>query len=74
MMRKTLNERRVEKPAQINALKQELAHFENKAAERIGKIAMRAGLGDLDLKDETLLKEFQAIAGRFQSSRKESDS
>jgi len=65
LAQKTLGERRAEKLAQMEALRKELAALESKAGERIGKLAIRAGLADLNLDDETLVKEFQAIAGRF---------
>lgn len=65
MARKSLAERRAEKLAQLDALRKELAQLENKAAERIGRIAVRAGLADLDLDDEQLAQEFAAIAAKF---------
>ena len=68
MARKTLAERRAEKLAQLDALRKELAQLENKAAERIGRIAVRAGLADLDLDDEQLTQEFAAIAAKFRPS------
>jgi hypothetical protein len=73
MAKKTIVERRAEKLAQMDALKKELAALETKAGERIGKLALRAGLADLNLDDETLVKEFQAIAGRFRSGKAEPD-
>jgi len=72
-MRKTFHEQRAEKLAQIDAIKQALIRLEHQSAARIGKIAMRAGLAELDLNDETLFKAFQEIAGRFQSRQKEPD-
>ena len=36
-----------------------------KSAERIGKIALAAGLDDLAIDDATLKKEFEAIASKF---------
>ena len=73
MVRKTITERRAEKLAQMDALKKELASLETKAGERIGKLAVRAGLADLSLDDDTLVKEFQAIAGRFRSGKAKPD-
>jgi hypothetical protein len=71
MATKTITERRAEKLAQMDALKKELASLETKAGERIGRLAVRAGLADLSLDEETLVKEFQAIAGRFRSGKAE---
>ncbi|MBO9904185.1 hypothetical protein J7435_20180 [Xanthomonas phaseoli pv. dieffenbachiae] len=65
MARKTLSERKADKLAELNRIKAELAELESKAAERIGKIALAAGLGDLDINDAELRKEFEAIASKF---------
>jgi hypothetical protein len=73
MAQKTLADRRAEKLAQMETLKRELAALETKAAEQIGKLAVRAGLADLNLDDDMLTKEFQALAGRFRGGRKEPD-
>ena len=68
MPRKSLTDRRAEKLAQLDAIKKELAALETKAGERLGKLALKAGLADLDLDDDTLIEEFRAIAGRFRTS------
>ena len=65
MARKTLSERKADKLAELNRIKSELADLENKAAEKIGKIAIAAGLGDLEIGDAQLRKEFEAIASKF---------
>jgi hypothetical protein len=65
MAQKTLAERKAEKMAELNRIKAELAKLESKAAERIGKIAISAGLGDVDIDDAELRKEFEAIASKF---------
>jgi hypothetical protein len=65
MPRKSLTDRRAEKLAQLDSIKKELAALETKAGERLGRLALKAGLADLDLDDEKLLEEFRAIAGRF---------
>ena len=66
MARKTLSERRTEKLSELSRIKDELAKLESQAAERIGKIAIRVGLADLDIEDDQLIKEFAAIAAKFQ--------
>lgn len=68
MARKTLAERKSDKLAELNRIKAELAELENKAAERIGKMALASGLGDLDIDDASLQKEFEAIASKFRKS------
>lgn len=72
MARKTLAERKADKLAELNRIKAELADLESKAAERIGKIAIAAGLGDLDIDDAALREEFAAIAAKFRA-RSESE-
>ncbi|CEI36836.1 hypothetical protein GUF72_21470 [Xanthomonas citri pv. citri] len=66
MARKTLKERRAEALADLDAAKSRLAKLEADAAERIGKLAIKAGLVDLDLSDDQLSTEFAAMAARFQ--------
>ncbi|MDX7167911.1 TraC family protein [Klebsiella pneumoniae] len=68
MARKTLSERKADKLTELNRIKAELAELESKAAERIGKIALAAGLGDLDIDDASLRKEFEAVASKFRKS------
>jgi len=69
MARKTLSERKADKLAELNRIKSELADLENKAAEKIGKIAIASGLGDLDIDDAELRKEFEAIASKFRKGQ-----
>jgi len=68
MARKTLAERKAGKLAELERIKAELAALEAKAAERIGRIAIAAGLADLELDDASLRKEFEAIASKFRKS------
>jgi hypothetical protein len=65
MARKPLSEQRAQKLAELIRLKQDIARMEDKAAARLGKLALRAGLADLDLNDADLLKEFYTLAARF---------
>ncbi|MBC6942055.1 MAG: hypothetical protein DWB45_04950 [Xanthomonadales bacterium] len=67
MARKTLAERRSEKLDELERIKSDLARIEERAAMQIGKLAVRAGLADLDIEDEQLAKEFAAVAAKFQS-------
>lgn len=69
MSRKSIGERRTEKLAQIEELRRELVQLDAKAAERIGKLAVKAGLADLDLDDEALTRELQALAARFRPGK-----
>lgn len=73
MTRKTLAERRTEKLEELGRIKSALARLESQAAERIGKLAIRAGVADLDIDDEQLSKEFAAVAAKFQPKAAKKD-
>ncbi len=51
---------------EIERLHEQLKTAEAKEAERIGRLALKAGLGDLDIDDVKLTAVFAEIAGRFQ--------
>ena len=70
MPRKSISGLRAEKLAQMEELQRELAQLDAKAADRIGKLAVKAGLADLDLEDDLWIKEFKALAGRFRGHAK----
>lgn len=70
MARKTLAERRNEAMAAVEAAKRRVVELEAEAAERIGRIAMKSGLVDLDISDDQLAKEFDAIASKFRPTGK----
>ncbi len=67
MARKTLSERKADKLAELNRIKAELAALEKKTADKIGRIAIEAGLGDFDIDDAELRREFEAIASKFRN-------
>ena len=73
MARKTWAERRSEKLEELERIKSALTRLESQAAERIGKLAIRAGLADLDIDEEQLSKEFAAVAAKFQSKAGKKD-
>ena len=73
MARKTLAERRSEKLDELERIKSDLARIEERAAMQVGKLAVRAGLADLDIEDEQLAKEFAALAAKFQSKSGKKD-
>ncbi len=68
MARKKASERRAEVLAALEAAKRDVAELEARDAARIGKLAVRAGLADLDIDDAALLREFQALAGHFRDN------
>lgn len=69
MARRTTSERRAEVLATLKEAERAVADMEAKDATRIGKLAVKAGLADLDLDDPALLKEFQVLAGRFRDGK-----
>ena len=56
---------RAEILADIEDLKRQLADSEEREERRIGKLANKAGLLDLEISDEELAKAFAELAARF---------
>ena len=50
---------------EILRLQEQLKAAETREAERIGRIALKAGLGDFEIDESELLIAFQQIASRF---------
>lgn len=50
---------------EIEKLQDQLRAAETKEAERIGRIAVRAGLGDLDIEEAELATALAELAKRF---------
>lgn len=50
---------------EIAALQLQLRTAETREAERIGRLALKAGLGDITIDDGDLITAFEEIAGRF---------
>ena len=69
MARKSIKDRRADALAELEAAKKKLASLESAEAERIGKLAIKAGLTDANITDEQLAKEFAAIAAKFRPSK-----
>jgi len=65
MARLTASERRAAALTALEAAKRDLVELEAKDSARIGRLAVRAGLADLDLDDASLLTEFKTIVARF---------
>ena len=49
----------------IAKLQEQLKVAETREAERIGRIALKAGLGELEIDDSDLLKAFEELQLRF---------
>lgn len=67
IVRKTFRDRRAEALAELEQAKQRLASLEDTATARIGRLAVKAGLAELEISDVQLLGEFDAIASRFRA-------
>ncbi|MFJ1311792.1 conjugal transfer protein TraC [Agrobacterium sp. P15N1-A] len=55
---------------EIARLQDQLKQAETREAERIGRIALRAGLGEIEIEETALQAAFEEIAGRFRGSQK----
>lgn len=61
---------RAEILADIEGLKRQLAESEEREERRIGKIANKAGLLDVEISDEELTQAFSDLAARFRKGDK----
>lgn len=50
---------------EIARLQDQLKQAETREAERIGRIALKAGLGEIEIDEAVLLAGFEELAGRF---------
>lgn len=50
---------------EIAKLQDQLRQAETREAERIGRIALKAGLGEIEIEETALLAAFEDLAGRF---------
>ncbi|WP_160012134.1 TraC family protein [Rhizobium sp. 18055] len=55
---------------ELARLQDELKQAETRDAERIGRIALKAGLGDFDVEASELQSAFEEIANRFRNASK----
>lgn len=54
---------------EIARLQDQLRAAETREAERIGRIALKAGLGDIDIEEAQLQAAFEEVAGRFRGGK-----
>jgi hypothetical protein len=52
---------------EIARLQEQLKHAETREAERIGRIALRAGIGEFEIEDMDLLAALEELAKRFRA-------
>jgi hypothetical protein len=50
---------------EIARLQEQLKAAETREAERIGRLALKAGLGEIDVEDSDLVAALEEIAGKF---------
>tara|TARA_Y100000815_G_scaffold81582_1_gene70671 strand:- start:2357 stop:2620 length:264 start_codon:yes stop_codon:yes gene_type:complete len=55
----------------IARLQEQLKAAESREAERIGRLALKAGLGDIEVDDAKLVQAFEELAKRFRSGANE---
>lgn len=56
---------------EIVRLQDQLRHAEAREAERIGRIALKAGLGDMEINEAELQAAFETVAKRFRGGKGE---
>ena len=64
MARKNLVDRRIAAREELEAAKAKFAKLEKETADRIGRLAIKSGLADLDLTDDQIKAEFDAIVAK----------
>lgn len=55
---------------EIARLQEQLKQAETRDAERVGRIALRAGIGEIEVGEADLLSAFEEVAGRFRGETK----
>ncbi|SJM30335.1 conjugal transfer protein TraC [Mesorhizobium delmotii] len=53
---------------EIARLQDQLKAAETREAERIGRVALKAGLGEIEIEETALLAAFEDLAGRFRAA------
>jgi hypothetical protein len=53
---------------EIARLQEQLKQAETREAERIGRVALKAGLGEIEIEETVLLSAFEEVASRFRKS------
>ncbi|MGF9566879.1 conjugal transfer protein TraC [Neorhizobium sp. BT27B] len=54
---------------EIAKLQEQLKHAETREAERIGRVALRAGLGEIEIEEVDLQAAFEELAKRFRADQ-----
>lgn len=53
---------------EIGRLQEQLKQAETREAERIGRLALRAGLGDIEVEDGDLVSALEEVAAKFRKA------
>ena len=53
---------------EIGRLQEQLKQAETREAERIGRLALRAGLGDIEIEDSDVVTAFEEVAAKFRKA------
>ena len=56
---------------EIARLQEQLKHAETREAERIGRVALRAGLGEIEIEEPELQVAFEELAKRIRGRRRD---
>jgi hypothetical protein len=64
MARKNLVDRRIAAREELEAAKAKFFKLEKETADRIGRLAIKSGLTDLDLTDDQIRAEFDTIVAK----------
>ena len=70
MARKTRSEQLSAQREKVEKAKNRLLEIRKKSSERIGKLAQKSGLADLEISDAELSDAFKELVSRFRQSRK----
>ena len=54
---------------EISRLQEQLKQAETREAERIGRIALKAGIGEMEIDETELLTAFEDVAARFRKGQ-----
>lgn len=55
---------------EIARLQEQLKSAETREAERIGRVALKAGLGEIEIDETELQAAFEELAGQFRGGKK----
>ena len=72
--RRSAKDRLLEKRQQLDRVKAEIEKLQDTEATRIARLAMRAGLAEVDVSDDDLTEAFKDLVARFRAQPASSSS